>query len=85
MGFDYAVDLTRHALLIALLLAAPILAAGLVIGLVISIIQAVTQIHEQSLALIPKIVVMMLVLAALAPWLLQMLMEFTTESITGSY
>lgn len=85
MAFDHAVDLTRHALLIALLLAGPILAAGLIIGLFISVLQAVTQIHEQSLALIPKIVVMILVLAALTPWLLQMLMEFATEVLSGRY
>ncbi len=85
MAFDHAVDLTRHALLIALLLAGPILAAGLIIGLFISVLQAVTQIHEQSLALIPKIVVMILVLAALTPWLLQMLMEFAAEVLSGRY
>ena len=56
-----AVETVRAALLQALLIALPILGAGLVVGLVISLFQAVTQIQEQTLTFVPKIVVMIIV------------------------
>lgn len=70
------VELIRGALWEALILALPILGAGLVIGLIISLFQAVTQIQEQTLTFVPKIVVMILVAIALLGWLAVRLGEF---------
>ena len=77
------VDIVRTALLEALLLATPILASGLFIGLIISLFQAVTQIQEQTLTFVPKIIVMILVAVALLSWITIRLSEFAVEMFTG--
>ena len=61
--------LVREALMITLLVSAPILGAGLLVGLVISLLQAVTQVQEQTLAFVPKIVAMGLVAVLLLGWI----------------
>ena len=58
------VDLARNALLMAVTLAAPMLMVALVVGLLVSIVQAVTQIQEQTLSFVPKLVAVFVVLAA---------------------
>jgi flagellar biosynthetic protein FliQ len=74
-----AVDLVKHALLVALKVSAPILIAGVAIGLLIAIVQSVTQIQEQTLTLIPKIFAMTIVAVMLLPWIVIRLVEFTAE------
>jgi flagellar biosynthetic protein FliQ len=76
MTFDQSIELLRHALLLALLVSAPVLAAGLVVGLVTSLLCAVTQVQEQTLTFIPKIVAMAVCAIALTPWIGQHLVEF---------
>ena len=70
-------------LLITLKIAAPILMAGVVVGLVISLLQSITSIQEQTLAFVPKIAAMMLVAVLLLPWIVQRLVEFTVEMLSG--
>ena len=65
---DQAVDVVRESLMTALVVAAPILGIGLVIGLAVSIFQAVTQIQEQTLSFVPKIVAMAIVAMVIVPW-----------------
>ena len=77
------VDIVRTALLEALLLATPILGSGLIIGLIISLFQAVTQIQEQTLTFVPKIIVMILVAVILLSWITIRLSEFAVEMFTG--
>lgn len=79
---DSTVDLVRNSLIVALKIMFPILAAGVLIGLVISIFQSVTSIQEQTLALVPKIFVMILVALALLPWILIRLADFAIEMFT---
>jgi flagellar biosynthesis protein FliQ len=79
--YDY-VDVVRMALYEALIIAVPILGAGLVIGLIVSLFQAVTQIQEQTLSFVPKIVVMILVSAMLLSWIAMRMTEFATEMFT---
>jgi flagellar biosynthetic protein FliQ len=78
-----ALDIVRQALLESLILAAPILGAGLVVGLAISLFQAVTQIQEQTLSFVPKIVVMIVVTVVLLGWIAVRLMDFTTAMFSG--
>jgi flagellar biosynthetic protein FliQ len=73
------VELVRIALFEALMIALPILGAGLLIGLIISLFQAVTQIQEQTLTFVPKIVVMIVVAILLIGWIAVRMMEFATE------
>lgn len=76
---ESAVELVRTTLLVTLKIALPILAAGVVIGLVISILQSVTQIQDQAIAFVPKIVAMILAAAFLIPWIVQRIVAFTQE------
>jgi flagellar biosynthesis protein FliQ len=82
MEFD-AIELVRAALMEALVLALPILGAGLLVGLVISLFQAVTQIQEQTLTFVPKIIVMLLVAVALLSWLTMRMLEFSAAMFSG--
>lgn len=75
------VFLVRDTLITVLKIAAPILLAGMVIGLIISLLQSVTSIQDQTLTFVPKIGVMVLVAAALLPWIALRLYEFTTEML----
>ncbi len=76
---EEAVDVARQALMQALVIAVPILGAGLIVGLTISLFQAVTQIQEQTLTFVPKIVVMILVAVFLLGWIAVRMTEFATE------
>ncbi len=81
---EEAVDIARQALMQALVIAVPILGAGLIVGLTISVFQAVTQIQEQTLTFVPKIVVMILVAIVLLGWIAVRMTEFATEMfVTG--
>ncbi len=76
---EEAVDIARQALMQSLVIAVPILGAGLIVGLTISLFQAVTQIQEQTLTFVPKIVVMILVAIVLLGWIAVRMTEFATE------
>ena len=60
-----------------------LLVAGLVVGLIIGLFQALTQIQEQTIAVVPKIVGMILVLMVSLPWLVAQMLHYTTELIGG--
>jgi len=83
MSMDQAVDMTREALGLILLLSAPVLGAALVIGLTISLLQAVTQIQEQTLTFVPKILGMGLVAILVAPWIFTQIVEFAERMFGG--
>lgn len=76
-----ALELGRRAILMALQLSLPILTISLVIGVLISLFQAVTQIQEQTLTFVPKVVVLSLSLIVLGPWILHTLVQFTAGLI----
>jgi flagellar biosynthetic protein FliQ len=69
----------QHALELTLLLSAPLLLAALVTGLIVGAFQAATQINEQTLSFIPKLVVMALVLVIAGPWMLKTIVGYTRE------
>ena len=75
---DSAVELTRAAIFLALIISAPPLAASMLIGLIISMLQAVTQIQDQTISFVPKLVVMLLALLLTLPWTIHQLTEYTT-------
>jgi flagellar biosynthesis protein FliQ len=79
MDQDVVISLATQAMSLALKVALPILLVGLVVGLIISIIQAVTQIQEQTLSFIPKILAMAAVLVVGGPWMLNQLLSYTAE------
>jgi flagellar biosynthetic protein FliQ len=83
MTLDQAVDVLRESLLLMLVLSAPVLLAGLVIGLLISVLQAVTQIQEQTLSFVPKIVAMGVVAIIATPWVASLLIEYSRRMFSG--
>ncbi len=79
MTQDTVINLATQAMMLAMKVSLPLLLVGLIVGLVVSVIQAVTQIQEQSLAFIPKILAMAVVLVIGGPWMLGQLLSYTTE------
>jgi flagellar biosynthetic protein FliQ len=79
MGPDTVLELCTQALELSLRVGLPLLVAGLVVGLAVSIFQAVTQIQEQTLSFIPKIIALAGVLIVLGPWMLNQLLSYTTD------
>ena len=79
MTTDTVIDLTMTAVELGMKVALPILLAGLAVGLVISVFQAITQIQEQTLTFIPKIVAMGVVLVVAGPWMLSEVITYTQQ------
>ena len=65
----------QEALLVAMKISAPILIASIVIGLVVAIFQAATQIHEQTLTFVPKVLVIALMLIAMGSWMMTLMVD----------
>ena len=80
---DLVGQIARDAIEITLVLSLPILGVGLVIGLLVSLFQAVTQIQEASLAFVPKIVVVLIILLVLSPWMMRKMMFYTEQLIVN--
>lgn len=72
-----AIDLVREALIVAVILATPMLLIGMAAGLAIGLIQALTQIQDQTVSFVPKILAMAAVLIVCMPWLMTRMLEFT--------
>lgn len=74
-----AIDIVREAIMLALWISAPVLIVGMAVGLVVGLIQALTQVQEQTVAFVPKLFAMILVLALTLPWLLTQLVDYAHE------
>lgn len=79
MSHVLVVDLTRNMLMTALMVCAPMLVVALAIGLVVSVIQAVTQVQEQTLSFVPKLVGVGATFIIALPWIIQIMVKYTTE------
>lgn len=77
MTQETVIYLAREALSVVLLVSAPMLGFGMLVGILISIFQATTQIQEQTLTFVPKIVTVMLALLIFGPWMLNLITQFT--------
>jgi flagellar biosynthetic protein FliQ len=80
---QFLLDMARDAMTTILKVSVPVLLIGLIVGLVVSIFQATTQIQEQSLHFVPKIVAMLAALLLLGSWMLTVLKEFTIRMFEG--
>lgn len=76
MNAQMVLSVGQDALLMLLMVSAPVLGAALVVGLLVSLFQAVTQIHEATLAFVPKLIAVIAVFAIAGPWMLTMLVEY---------
>jgi len=76
---DAVISLAGPAMTLALKVALPLLAAGLIVGLLVSIFQAVTQIQEQTLSFIPKVLAVVGIVVVMGPWMLDQLITYTDQ------
>jgi len=74
---DMAINICRKAIQTILMISAPMLLSGMLIGLLISTFQAATQINEQTLTFIPKILVVFLTMLFFGPWIIRVMITFT--------
>ena len=83
MDSQMAVDLTREALMTALVLGAPVLAVGLAVALIMGLIQALTQIQDQTISFVPKLLAMIVALGFCLPWLIQRMVTYSESLISN--
>lgn len=81
MNNDFVLEITNQAVKVCLMLAAPMLIGALIIGILVSLFQAVTQINEQTLSFIPKILVIIVAMVVFSPWMMETMTSFTRELI----
>jgi flagellar biosynthetic protein FliQ len=83
MPNDFVLDIIQQALKTTLLLAAPMLGGAVIIGILVSLFQAVTQINEQTLSFIPKILVIVGAIVIFSPWMMDTMTTFTKQIIVN--
>lgn len=81
MNVDQAVELARAAVMLTLVIGAPVMIMAVIVGLLISILQAVTQLQDQTLSFVPKIVAMLLTTLYVLPWVMNQMIEYSTNLI----
>ena len=82
MSAEFILNLARESVLTTLYIAAPLLLLSLIVGLGISVFQATTQIQEQTLTFVPKIIAIFLGILIFGSWMLTTLINFTTQLFT---
>jgi flagellar biosynthetic protein FliQ len=85
MGSEFVIRLASEAVYTVLKASAPMLIIALVVGLIISIFQATTQIQEQTLAFVPKIVAVLFTILIFGPWILSTLVDYTYNLLNNLY
>ena len=79
MSAEQVMEIMKEAMLVAFESAGPLLIISIAVGLLVAIFQAATQIHEQTLTFVPKLIVIALVLLALGSWMSKVMNEFVVE------
>lgn len=83
MSSDVVIQLGQEALMMVMLVSAPMLGLGLLVGILVSIFQATTQIQEQTLAFIPKIIAVFIAIVIFGPWMLRILTDYVRNIFMG--
>jgi flagellar biosynthetic protein FliQ len=78
MNQDFAIQVIQQGITLTLMVSLPVVGVGLLVGFIISLFQAVTQIQEQTLTFVPKVVAVLLTIAFTSPWIITMVIDFTT-------
>lgn len=79
MAYEEVVMIFKDAVMTIITVSSPMLIGALITGLIVAIFQATTQINEQTLAFVPKILCVFIILIILGPWILENLTEYTTN------
>lgn len=77
MGVEHLGDFLREALFVVISIVAVVLVPGLIVGLIVATFQAATQINEQTLSFLPRLVITLLCILVFGPWIITRLLEFT--------
>ena len=77
-------DLFREALMLIVLMVAVVVLPSLLVGLVVSVLQAATQINEQTLSFLPRLLTTLITIMVAGPWMLSMLMDFASRIIESA-
>ncbi|NDI33376.1 flagellar biosynthesis protein FliQ [Chengkuizengella sediminis] len=85
MTSNFIISLAAEAIWIVLKVSAPMILLALAVGLIVSILQATTQIQEQTLAFVPKIVAVFIALLVFGEWILTVLVDFTSNLFNNLY
>jgi flagellar biosynthetic protein FliQ len=83
MDVPQTIDIGRDAIMTALILGTPALAAGLAVAVVVGLFQALTQIQDQTISFISKLVAMVVALALCLPWLVERMVQYSQALITN--
>jgi flagellar biosynthetic protein FliQ len=78
-----AVDLGRQAVAAAIAIGGPLLASALIVGLVVGLLQAITQVQEQTVSFVPKLVAMIAVMSLILPWLVDRMVQHSHDVIVN--
>jgi flagellar biosynthetic protein FliQ len=84
MTEEMVMQIGTNALQTMIYLAAPVLIAAMAVGIVVSILQAITQINEQTLTFIPKMIAVIITLMVMAPWMLRIMQEYAISIFGGA-
>jgi flagellar biosynthesis protein FliQ len=79
MTTEFVLQIAKEGLYIAFIMALPVLVAGMVIGVLISVFQAVTQIQDQSISFVPKIIASFAALVIAGPWMIDKILNYTIK------
>lgn len=84
MDSEGTIEVARQAITTALMLAGPLLAVGFVVALLVGLVQALTQIQDQTISAVPKIIAILVALGVCTPWLLQIITQYTRQIIESA-
>jgi flagellar biosynthetic protein FliQ len=79
MNEDFVTQIIYNGVMTTLMVSLPVIGVGLIVGFIISLFQAVTQIQEQTLTFVPKLIAIMLMIVVTAPWTISILVSFTSS------
>jgi flagellar biosynthetic protein FliQ len=80
---EYVLNMARQAMQVAMMVGAPMLLVSLVVGLLVAIFQAATQLNEQTLSFIPKLLAVSATMVLAGPWLLSVIVDYTRDVLTN--
>ena len=80
---EYVLDMARQAMQVAMMVGAPMLLVSLVVGLLVAVFQAATQLNEQTLSFIPKLLAVAATMVLVGPWIVAVIVDYTRGVLTN--
>ncbi|AGH86470.1 MULTISPECIES: flagellar biosynthesis protein FliQ [Ralstonia solanacearum species complex] len=80
---EYVLNMARQAMQVAMMIGAPMLLVSLIVGLLVAVFQAATQLNEQTLSFIPKLLAVAATMILAGPWVLGVIVDYTRDVLTN--